>query len=1515
MNDPEIHFPTDGVNLDVVPNALHENQMSFAQDNDSNSNIPAQDLCQFPYASSLNIYSIPDLQAQYQYVRLNYNQSFDGYRYIIYDESGNLILDAVIAIGVNLTTHIASINTALSATSYTVVTTGSPQGKWFVLSLRYATNTPVVWSVDQYSIDATLAATQRQILVFTLQEAFNPLGSVLAQFIPLQAFELNNIHFVLSKSFDETANQLGYAIEDQSGDWSYTTLFISRQFNFPLKQVIEVQGESISSNQYALYWCDDTNKDKVIYVPTSLGIFSVLKYTMSSFDLGTSGLFTLESIGEQTNQQIQNPSRPSFDSQLESGGGLESGIYWYITKLGVSSTYSEWSVESQPIPVFKASTTAPSAGAYIGGDKSPVVTSKVNVIRIKNANARIYNTITLGAIICQGGAYAAVIVGEYDLSANEFTLTHTGLENTAPLDVASIPAVQSIILRSKSHQLKKNRLNKAKVEVANDANLESITQAVTLGQVTENIGFCGVVDFTGSPLFRASISAPYNDTDVGSQRIKLFDDATPPNFVNASSFNNSVNVWAFTAPSTGPYSISISIDIQPGNDSSGVISGATSIYALNTTVPGFSKYCVVSVANDPRALLSGPYSSTQTVTLTIGDVVCFSGDFTYLRPPDGSGSPYRINGAVFTATEVISDYPQKSLAVGEYQLPINVATKTGYMVNETYPFYCRFYYKNGYVSSWYYMGNKRFDGGGAYATLPNGYLTTSATLSTVHALAYGLTINGLDLSTIKNDVYRVEIGRGICNPTILGTGVVIPAHGTIGGTDGGLYKTGLYAGDVDGASPFYGNHVPSGSNLRYFGNMICPDWIDGEKPTFQVGDYLIVYGTANYSTNSSIIAGADSKFGAFREYRGAFIPFAGNPIIVSILDGQYTTFDTNSGILKNDTATQYLGASLNKTGTIDTMATECMAMTFATKILPVGWVADTDTGVYYIQYVRPVSNQYDSKNTTVVSTGTFVEISGSTPNVLPQITVFGGDTYTQKTYVKILYNALNAITPPTAPPGGTISSFIGFYSQNKINQQLRFVDKLFKNLPFPFGTTLSQYLFGTYDAQEQFQIDAGYTWKLPVKNQFPYNSKIPKPTNFGARIYYSEEKPIGSLIDWYRIVLPLNFKDLSASDGDIVSLFSVSAAEEIMLAIQPTAVTVLPYEQNVALSASDGSVYIGNGAVYARTQNKISTFGASIKTGTILAKNESGNSQAYWINERDSKALFRYGGDGIINLFVKNGWRTFGINNFNFIQSEFDVVMGYDINRKCLFVTARAVNTDIPEWNDSTPYVLGNKVRYGDPNKYHNFENLQDVYIALGGSTDSNPYSNPSDWQYQSQTDNNTYYNRWSFVWNEGKNHFKGFFSFLPERYFQYNGRLIVPHGKADYGLMFDLFGGSLSTPLQWLNSGSNFKQGTFILEFVGNKNGAIPKRWLWGGLQVGSDHDINNNPSLLIYTDTQTSESTGLTQFEFSASQLAQGIFEDSNNNSLVSPFVKFKLSTQAYYKLFAVAIHSYLTRRNIFK
>jgi hypothetical protein len=399
---------------------------------------------------------------------------------------------------------------------------------------------------------------------------------------------------------------------------------------------------------------------------------------------------------------------------------------------------------------------------------------------------------------------------------------------------------------------------------------------------------------------------------------------------------------------------------------------------------------------------------------------------------------------------------------------------------------------------------------------------------------------------------------------------------------------------------------------------------------------------------------------------------------------------------------------------------------------------------------------------------------------------------------------------------------------------------------------------------------------------------------------------LNALEDAYRIILPNDFKDLAAKDGAINALFDVN---DVMVAIQEDRVSVLPYQSDVAVSGTE--VYIGNGGVYAQRENPISTYGTPFKTATLLAKNQAGNSVVYWWSDV-GQSLMRYGSDGVKSLSNENGYRTWLLNNYKLCTQDYDVVLGFDQSREEVYLTARAYNKTYDYWDSTVTYAEGDIVRFGQGGSYQTFERLPDLYIAKGATTNQNPFGNPSVWEYIPTTDLK-YFNYSTIIFNEKFNFFRGNFSLIVSRYFNYDGIVIVPRGRAEFNSVYNLFGGS--GILQWLDQGGVFKQCSFEVEWSVNKQGNVPKRFSWYGLVVGTDHIEANTPDAVLYTATQTSDSVGGANYEFNDGQIAEGVFSDHADDPIVSEYMKIRLKSTRYLRIFNLVASFYYKYRNLMK
>ncbi len=1478
------NFFTNGVNLDDDPATVKSDQLTYAKDVQTVALKSGRKIAAIPLNNSIYLFSIPDATAQPQIDRLIYGGSA-AHTFQVFDNNGVQLIPQF-SISGTYAQVISAIDSQATAHGYAAsFSAGTPAaGNPFTLSLT-ASSLPV-----RFTVLETYSGTD--VVVYTLQDAYNLSAAV--QFKELASVQIDDALFVLSRTVTNNICEIGMAKPDINGTWTYTRLARSWRFNFPLLKAIDLRGEKISDNKYAFYWCDDTNKDKCFYVRTDYSTDCVLLYTVSSYTTAASlADYTYESIDLQTNLQlINNVGLIILKSQLQSGGGLPAGGYRYSVRFGLNGTQNttEWSVlNANVIPVFKTSTEAPSAWVRIMGDKSGTATTKANVLTIHNAKPTIFNYVEVAAVYYAGEATNAFIVGKYVITSDTFDITHTGLESGVQLlDVAALPQIQPVIDHSKNLEIKKNRLNLSNVQIAvDDPDFVSVASGITLGQTLSSIANVGQIG-QNSAITILQASTTRSQTNHGNEGITvIFDRVAIPD----TEYNSSTGRWQPIGNKLVFISYLLNLEInRSGTDYTILIlifdhTNSTTIYSQQ-----------IDAFNDPNTVFTGGMKFNAVSGHSYSIVVV----------NNGIPNLFVLSGSAINIQQLsssVTDFTETQ--VGEYQSPENCANMVGYMVNETYPFFFVPHMKSNYLGSPVYIGNYKFTSADALYQLFTDIDTNTGTL------IYAALLNNINIASVRNKIDGFSIWRGECNPTVIGSGVYLNADG---GMDADFFLTGYRQSLAPGAAPGgYGAAYNNSSTVRYYGYMVSPDLRNNYE--FGSGDKLHIFAQPNnYNMNQSFVSVSGAK-GSFVEYNGYKMgsinntPFA--QYDAGIVDAANVGFaeEQNVGLYNPGLAANLQQFKANQLIGIGHSQMEGIAMTTDTKITGGTTAAlGNDNGLYMAQVIRPLANQYDIKSINIIPTGCFYKITPNTPDIINNLIVYGGDVYTQKTIIKTGY----WVNDPT-DSSKVLNYFITYYSQNRVNTQLFYTDLTAPDITWNLQgwQNIQNYLFPFQTVndvvEEQFNFDRGFIAPNIINRQKAYNSLIPQESIFPQRTYYSDQKPLLSIEDFYRIIRPLNVKDLDAKDGGIVAMFDIG---DIMFFIQPKAVTVSPYLSDVGLVNSQGQfLYAGNGGVYGQRESKISTFGSSIKTGTIKAQNRNGNSIAYWYDDKHKKFL-RHGGDGIKSISDDNNIRSWLLTVTNFIRNDFDVVLGYDPVREQVLLTVRCQNTSYAAWNPLNTYSLGDTVSYGIAGKFHTFMQTKDLYVAKGsiGTLGLNPYDDTTNWTFIDHSQI-AYYNEWTLIWNEQENNFKPFATPLPERYFLYNNSVIVPKGIPSYSRMYDLYGGT--GYLDWFDeSPLPSLTGTFIMEYSAHKDALTMQRFFNLNLEVDETHSLNSNPTVTISTDVQTS-TINPTDFRLEYGLLRAAFKNDESGQPIINNWAKIRITSSVYIRILGA-----VTRfRNVFR
>jgi len=1207
----QINTFTGGYVPDIDPKRLRPDQMSDAQDLEFMSDDPGSSSSVEPMKSMALGYSVPDVAPKPTIVRLNHNTDPTTLSLKL---AGSTLF--TITSNSGIATIITNLNAAGAPNNIGFLSLGT-DGDW--AKVRIQGVSPVFYSTEfELYQDGQLCA---------ILQIGNDQNRTMTQY---QSLYLDDHLFLWSG--DGTISEFGVAI-DNAGTMEYTTLLQSAYLDFPSDKVIDPRGEAIADNKWGIYFTHES-VPRVFYVNKTISAFSMLKYTTDSYNAGTAGYIFLGEENKQTALQLFAPElRVSYSDQLQTGGILPSGGYFYSVRAGVKGTENTtpWSfLNANAIPVYVSSFRNSSSYADIQGDKSGALTGKINLLNVEGIDTNLFDFIELACIYDADGTKSAYIVGDFKITGRSMIVKHIGTEQTKTLDLADLPEYTNVILSAGSLEIKRNRLNLLNVENAFDENLIDTFAGVTLSsskEILEPVGKAELIAETRASAY--SNEESYANPGTGIPSTLFFNNISSNPFgeFGSSKWTNSFGV----ANTYFKFTISIV---------NGVVADFITVSIRKNGVSISDLYVGTIGANQSIQVSYGNSSSSGDVW----DVdISFTTDILYL-----TSSSILVEKS--SVGSLIGSIP------GEYQLPANCATKVGYMVNESYMYGARVHYTNGYISSPYLLGSGPFT---FEVDTTDTNIFTNNNISDLDVYAYALNVAGLSTLNGRDDILGVSIWRALYTPSVLATGITLPADSA-----NSSYEVGYYA-SIPVSSGQYGTDVVALDKKRKFGMFVSPD-VRKNKTQPNTGDVIQLLGAPVVLNNVNGLK-FGSQEGSYAEYTGATDNYL-SKTTATIADAIYQPFNKKSNItLSNGTYQFFPNTSITDscTGSQEGIA---FSTDNADALLALG--SAIDNGVYLSQYTRPITDQYDMDNITMVYTGKYIPKSEFGDTAV----VFGGDTFTQKQFVKLRYwSSLN----------GSIarSSFISYYGQSRINTQLGYNDySQPKSMNLYGQKSVTGYLFPfaaqTEVTEEQFNFDAGFYGFNNVNRMRVYDPSISDNSKQSTTIYYSPTKAFSSVQDTYRTLKPFDSEDLDPKNGPGLGLLDVG---DYMMVLQPRAVTLLPYNSDAFVSTTIGSVQTSSGDVYPNARRIVTTFGPSRKSHILPAFNRNGNSQPYWYSDKFSK-LVRYGSDGIALLSDMHGFRSYFLSNFPQESNEYEIFMGYHPRKQQIYTTYQG--NDTIGWNE-----------------------------------------------------------------------------------------------------------------------------------------------------------------------------------------------------------------------------------------
>jgi hypothetical protein len=715
---------------------------------------------------------------------------------------------------------------------------------------------------------------------------------------------------------------------------------------------------------------------------------------------------------------------------------------------------------------------------------------------------------------------------------------------------------------------------------------------------------------------------------------------------------------------------------------------------------------------------------------------------------------------------------------GEYQDPQNVLSNVGYMMNDTYRFGIQVQWKEtGKWSTAYWLDDIRFDTSASNVTLPNRRSANNITTTNFTDLSSSAVnivyprFGNIDLNFIVDNqplhklIKAYRIVRADRIPEVLATGILIggvqddnnvgaghliPYHKDVVRTptftfstypfnfcrrDHGInFRTSAYQNDI-----FLG--TTSASNYGYFHS---PDlYFNQVDYEYSPGDKLNVLSVPIPTDELTLQGFSTGDYeSVYQEYTGYFDNTLRSYTPITILDarnfrtGEVSPWDVFAKV-KNGISVPPEGrtyANVNpffsnmKSCTVFKLDT-AMASAFPgeTGLFPTGSGTYSKEGLVYCQIFRDKGNAakypVDKKQTVYESTNHIYILNGTERGVQNNVSVFGGDVFTQKSHLKVRMSTYNQLN-------NGFGLAYSFYSQNITNTQMFYTLDHNKEHAGP-GYVFPQYMETTITGLNElgynysrlaFIRDWSPTFTVPsiasnvvtyaqvpqgswaaglmywleqwpeVDNQNNYDSQYSIIDNSitengydadnrwdgkrPASIRWSQIKSTGSEKDNYRVFKPIDVVDLDTNEGDIVELETINGN---LYTLQPNAFTRhFVGDSQMQMTDQGTEIILGSGGVLTNKGQKLSSFGATKKTSVVKGKTFSGDENLYWYNS-DTKKIVRFGGDGTRVLSDK-GLMSFLINNTawhtdNLIPiSGQGVTAGYNQRFYEAYFTFKAIN-------------------------------------------------------------------------------------------------------------------------------------------------------------------------------------------------------------------------------------------------
>lgn len=515
----------------------------------------------------------------------------------------------------------------------------------------------------------------------------------------------------------------------------------------------------------------------------------------------------------------------------------------------------------------------------------------------------------------------------------------------------------------------------------------------------------------------------------------------------------------------------------------------------------------------------------------------------------------------------------------------------------------------------------------------------------------------------------------------------------------------------------------------------------------------------------------------------------------------------------------------------------------------------TSIGTCYVQLVRDIDDPYGNPEDTIyreVCAEFDIELD-KTVVQNGEFNVFGGDTFTQGTYIKNRYMNEQVRTDTAAGwdlgfdrsqlgDGEGFAARPGFgsafkmYSQNRANTQMRYsggTQQIF------LGDTTDEtaWVEETDRKKDEFTYSSAYTPEFKIQAFSAFVVSFLKRGTFPARFHWTERAITDALSDRYRFVPLLNFKDLDLTDGNITWHRRLNGE---LVSWQRNSFIRQFFNAAGQLQVAEGqiNVSIGDGVVMNREGIQLSVFGTSKREGIIYGRSNGGKDVAYWFNAVEFQ-FCRFGADGLVVISERQPIYTWIRDNAKWVIDEQSPYEMYGIRGVWDKAYSEAIWTftgrrKASEW-ESGRGISSGAIRFSANATPTNFHQLPDLYRALSNHTSAtnNEPGVGTDWQTYWEVVPHTdpeNYTEFSIAWNEVKEGFSCFYTPMPRIYLPWKDTFITTHPVTKSSLFLHRVGERLKW---WSLNGTELTDDAYV-EIVHNTNPDESKRYI--AIQAASD-------------------------------------------------------------------------------